>query len=126
MSGGRAPETCPREDCDAGIEGVYQEQNGQKLPDPPDEPDDDTSDAARELARRLAAPGVITERQATAYVLRDVEGVGRPEAADRMGCSVSNLDSLLGRARSNLDDAAATLSVLHGLDHPPALVRLDK
>jgi DNA-directed RNA polymerase specialized sigma24 family protein len=126
VSGGRAPETCPREDCDAGIEAVYQEQNGQKLPDPPDGADDDTSDAVRELARRLAAPDVVTERQAVAYVLRDVEGVGREDAADRMGCSVSNLDSLLGRARSNLDDARTTLSVLHELDHPPALVCLDE
>jgi DNA-directed RNA polymerase specialized sigma24 family protein len=89
-----------------------------------DEVGEDVSDAVRELARRLAAHDVVTERQAVAYVLRDVQGVHRDEAADRMGCSVSNLDSLLGRARSNLDDAAATLSVLHGLDNTPALVRL--
>jgi DNA-directed RNA polymerase specialized sigma24 family protein len=80
----------------------------------------------RALASRLAAPGILTERQAIAYVLRDVEGIPRQETADRLGCSASNLDTLLGRARSNVDDAAATLSVLHGLDATPGLARLDE
>jgi len=83
------------------------------------------SQSVRSLAGRLAAPGILTERQALAYVLRDVEGVPREEAADRLECSESNLDTLLGRARSNVDDAAATLSVLHGLDSTPPRARLD-
>jgi len=85
----------------------------------------DISQSVRSLASRLAAPGVLTERQALAYVLRDVEGVPREETADRLKCSESNLDTLLGRARSNVDDAAATLSVLHRLDSTPSLARLD-
>ena len=92
----------------------------------PDEGGEGVSQSVRALAGRLAAPGILTERQALAYVLRDVEGVPRQEAADRLGCSASNLDTLLGRARSNVDDAAATLSVLHGLDATPGLARLDE
>jgi len=91
----------------------------------PDEADSGVSDAVRALAASLAEHGIVTDRQALAYVLCDVEGVGRQEAADRMDCSVNNLDSLLSRARSNVDDAATTLSVLHGLDATPALARLD-
>lgn len=92
----------------------------------PDEAGEGVSQSVRSLAGRLAAPGILTERQALAYVLRDIEGVPRQETADRLGCSASNLDTLLGRARSNVDDAAATLSVLHGLDATPALPRLDE
>lgn len=92
----------------------------------PDEAGEGVSQSVRALASRLAAPGILTERQALAYVLRDVEGVPRQETADRLGCSASNLDTLLGRARSNVDDAAATLSVLHGLDATPGLARLDE
>lgn len=91
----------------------------------PDEAGDGVSDAVRDLGRRLSEPGLLTERQALAYVLRDVEGVPRQEAADRLGCSVSNLDTLLGRARANLSDAADTLGVLHDLEATPALARLD-
>lgn len=85
----------------------------------------DVSQSVRSLASRLAAPDVLTERQALAYVLRDVEGVPREESANRLKCSESNLDSLLSRARSNVDDAVATLSVLHGLDSTPPRARLD-
>ncbi|ALJ99707.1 hypothetical protein BGV91_gp44 [Haloarcula californiae icosahedral virus 1] len=91
----------------------------------PDEAGEGVSPSVRHLAQRLAKPGLLTDRQALAYVLRDVEGVGRQEAADRLGCSVSNLDTLLGRARTNLDDARATLEVLQEQDGPtPALVSL--
>jgi DNA-directed RNA polymerase specialized sigma24 family protein len=90
-----------------------------------DEAGEGVTDPERALARRLAEPGIVTDRQALAYVLRDVQGISRPDAARLMGCSKSNLDTLLDRARSHLDDAAATLSVLHDLDSTPALARLD-
>jgi len=90
-----------------------------------DEGGEGVSQSVRSLAGRLAAHDILTERQALVYVLRDVEGVPREVAADRIKSSKSNLDTLLVRARSNVDDAAATLSVLHGLDSTPSRARLD-
>jgi hypothetical protein len=130
VEGGRAPATCPRGECDAGIEAVYHDQTGPKPPENDDrrdtgeeahDPDgaNDTSDAVRALAASLAEPGIITERQALALVLSDVEGVRRREAADRMDCSPSNFDSLRHRARSSLRDATTTLSILRELDETP-------
>jgi len=87
--------------------------------------DESVSPAVRGLARRLSDPGLVTDRQALAYVLRDVEGVSRPDAAERMGSSESNLDTLLARARRNLDQANSTLQVLHDLETTPAIARLE-
>lgn len=93
----------------------------------PDEAGEGVSPSVRGTARRLSDPGLLTDRQALAYVLRDVEGVSRSESAERMGCSKSNLDTLLGRARRKLDQATSTLAVLHEHDAPtPALVELDE
>ncbi|AAY24977.1 ORF 51 [Haloarcula hispanica virus SH1] len=64
----------------------------------------------------VAAHGVVTYRQAVAWVLRDVEGVGREETAERMDCSVSNLDTLLGRARDNIGKARRTASIADELE----------
>jgi DNA-directed RNA polymerase specialized sigma24 family protein len=75
----------------------------------PDEAGEGVSPSVRAAARRLSDPGLLTDRQALAYVLRDVEDVGRQEAADRLGCSTSNLDGLLGTARRKLERARHTL-----------------
>jgi len=71
----------------------------------------DVSPSVCRAADDVAAHGVVTHRQAVAWVLRDVEGVGREEAAERVGCSVSNLDTLLGRARTNIQQARQTAAI---------------
>ncbi|AGC65572.1 hypothetical protein K745_gp47 [Haloarcula hispanica virus PH1] len=81
----------------------------------PDEAGDGVSPSVRGAARRLADPGLLTDRQALAYVLRDVEGVSRPDSAERMGVSVSTLDSLLGTARRKLGQARDTLDLADDL-----------
>lgn len=69
----------------------------------------DVSPSVRETARRLSKPGVLTYRQAVAFVLRRVEGVARQQAADSLGCSTSNLDTLVRRAESNIKSARTTV-----------------
>lgn len=81
----------------------------------PDEGATGVSPSVRDTARRLADPGLLTDRQALAYTLRDVEGVRRDEAAEKMGISKSGLDDHLGTARRKLDQATSTLSVLDAL-----------
>ena len=54
------------------------------------------SERSRALAAAIAAlPG----RQRRALVLRHFEGLGNPEIADRLDCSVEAVESLLARAR---------------------------
>lgn len=75
----------------------------------PDEAGEGVSPSVRGTARRLADPGLLTDRQALAYVLRDVEGVSRPDAAEQMGVAKSTVDGLLGTARRKLSQARDTL-----------------
>lgn len=95
----------------------YGDQDAGELP-PHVDPfaDFDISPSIKEAARRLAAPGLLTPRQALAYVLRDVEGVPRQEAADRMNCSTSTLDGHLGTAREKSKTARATVDALDRLE----------
>lgn len=60
---------------------------------------------------RLASHGLLTERQATAYLLRDIEGVSRSDAADKMDCSLSTLDHHLSEARNKMYQARHTLEM---------------
>lgn len=68
---------------------------------------------AEELAD--AAPW-LTQRQAEAYVLRRIEEVSRPAAAERMGTSASNVDNLERAARARLIGAKEVCDLL---DHDP-------
>lgn len=68
---------------------------------------------------RLATAGLLTERQAEAWVLRELEAVPRPEAADEMGISVNTLDNRLGEARRKIEEAEATVRVVEELRHRP-------
>lgn len=65
-----------------------------------------------EDAERLAETGLLTERQATAYLLRDVEDVPRDAAGSQMGVSVNVLDKHLRSARDKVSAAADTLDEL--------------
>lgn len=74
------------------------------------------SPSAEAAASTLADLGdVLTERQATAWVLRDVEHVPRRDAADMMGVTVSSLDTTLSRARTNIREARAVLDAVDRL-----------
>lgn len=53
----------------------------------------------RALARAITG---LPDRQREALVLRHFEGLGNPEIAERMGCSVEAVESLLSRARRQL------------------------
>ena len=74
--------------------------------------DADVSPSVRAAAERLAAAGDLTERQALAFVLRDVEGVPRPDAADRMGVSTSTLDTLVSKGRRKVAEARQVVDVV--------------
>lgn len=86
----------------------------------------DTSDAWRDdvsarlgrLVDELTDAALLTELQALAWVLRDVEGESRAAAADVLGCSKSTLDKHLSTARKKLSQVRATVDALqeHGID----------
>ena len=66
----------------------------------------------QEDADRLATTGILGERQALAYALREIHGVGRQEAADRMNTSASNVDNLLRSARSRVGGAEEIVAIV--------------
>jgi RNA polymerase sigma-70 factor (ECF subfamily) len=71
------------------------------VPDPGRSPEDDL--ATRQVQRLLAA--ALARLQAShreVILLRDVEGLTAPEAAERLGLTVQALKSLLHRAREQL------------------------
>lgn len=71
----------------------------------------------------VSSAGLLTERQAQAYLLREVQTVPRTQAADYMGVSVNVLDKHLRAARDKVESARDTLERLEEIDdemHPPA------
>lgn len=61
--------------------------------------------AAAEAVAEEIAGEVVTERQALAYLLRDVLEIDRETAAEAMESSPSNVDNLERRAAEKIDDA---------------------
>lgn len=61
-------------------------------------------DTARDVAERLART-ILTERQALAYLLRELVGVDRQVAAEAMNTTPSNVDNLHRRGREKVVDA---------------------
>lgn len=60
-----------------------------------------SSEESRALAQAILE---LPERQRDALVLRHFEGLGNPEIAERLECSVEAVESLLARARRQLAD----------------------
>jgi len=60
----------------------------------------------------LVDAGLLTERQAQAYVYREVELVPREAAADQMGISSSTLDDYRADAEDKIEAARETLNAL--------------
>lgn len=78
---------------------------------------DDVQPTVEAAATELASRGLLTRRQALAYVLREIEDTPREETADRMGTTVSTLDSTLARARQKVESARQTIQYLDGLQN---------
>jgi len=66
---------------------------------------------------RLAAAGVLTERQAEAFVLRSIEAVPRSAAAESMGVSVNTLDNYVRTARDKIEAAERTIEAIEEIRH---------
>lgn len=71
----------------------------------------DVHEALRE-AERLESMGLLTERQAQAYLLRDVYGFDRRTAADEMGVSPSRVDNARRDAHSKIAAAKTTMNMI--------------
>jgi hypothetical protein len=74
----------------------------------------DLAGAAEEAAAALAGP-VLTERQALAYLLREVLDADREVAAEVMDTSASNVDNLHRRATEKVGDAERVVEALGSL-----------
>jgi len=83
-----------------------------------------TGDVVR-LVDELTDAGLLTERQALVYVLRDVKGLDPDDTAADVGIGTSAMYDHLAAARSKLSAARSTLDTFGQLDQPPALVQAD-
>ncbi|MFD1527313.1 MULTISPECIES: sigma factor-like helix-turn-helix DNA-binding protein [Halobacteriales] len=70
---------------------------------------------ADDAVSELANAGLLTERQAEAFVLRDVEAVPREAAADSMGISKNTLDNTLSTAREKVEKAQQTAEAVEAI-----------
>jgi predicted DNA-binding protein YlxM (UPF0122 family) len=68
--------------------------------------------AARHLVDRLAEQGLLTERQATVFVLRRIERESRQAVADELDISKSGVDGALRDAESKIEQARDTIELL--------------
>ncbi len=64
---------------------------------------------------RLVEAGLLTEPEATAYVLREIERTSADEAAASMGIPPAAVDQQLREATNKLEAAAATRSAIADL-----------
>lgn len=67
--------------------------------------------AARDVAEQLSG-AILTERQALAYLLRDIVGMSRQTTAEVMETTPSNVDNLQRRGREKVRDARRLLDHL--------------
>jgi hypothetical protein len=72
-----------------------------------------------EAIDRLVADGLFSERQAEAYVFREIESVPRSATAAEMEISPNTLDKRLGEARRKVDEAEATLETIEDIRYRP-------
>lgn len=82
--------------------------------------EDEILETAKDAAETLAGP-TLTERQALAYLLRDVVGFDRQSTADVMDSTPSNVDNLQRKATEKLEDAKRVLDAIkESAEEPPA------
>lgn len=60
-------------------------------------------------AQDIADAGLLTKRQAEAYLYREVDGASRKTTAERMRISPNVVDKHLRKARDRVDAAAETI-----------------
>ncbi len=75
---------------------------------------------AAETAAEALADGLMTERQALAYLLREVAGLDRQTTADAMESTPSNVDNLQRRASEKVDAARDLVDGLETLESTTA------
>lgn len=68
------------------------------------------AEAAKELEQ--ASNGILTERQAHAYVAREIVGLSRQETTGLLGVKLSTVDSLYYKAREKVHGAEALVEKL--------------
>jgi len=73
--------------------------------------------SVEEEIEMLVESGLLTERQAQAYVYREVESIPREAAAGEMGISTSTLDDYRADAVNKIEDAEDTLAVLEEIEN---------
>lgn len=73
---------------------------------------DPSQDRVVPTTRELAEAGLLSDRQAEAFILRVIEGRSREDAADLMGIDQSTVDDHLGAARRKIDAAGETLELV--------------
>ena len=89
------------------IDRLRRRRSGASLEEVPEMPDESLSvleriGRAQETRRLARAIGKLPERQRRALLLRHFEGAGNPQIAERLACSVEAVESLLARARRQL------------------------
>lgn len=72
-------------------------------------------ETAREIAAEVEG-ATLTERQALAYLLRDVVGMERQPTAEVMDSTPSNVDNLQRKATEKLEDAERVLDALEAIE----------
>lgn len=73
----------------------------------------------KEAIDRLATAGLLTERQAEAYVWRRIEGERGYAVADHMGINESTLSDYVADAEEKLEAAEETVKQVEQLRHRP-------
>jgi predicted DNA-binding protein YlxM (UPF0122 family) len=73
----------------------------------------------QEEVEMLVDAGLLTERQAQAYVYRYVEQLPLEDAADQLGLATSTVSNYAGDAAEKIDAAEATLDALEEVDTIP-------
>lgn len=94
--------------------------------DPADVFDDSRHPTPPELIDELAATQILTQRQAEAYVLREIEATPREAVAEELGLSTSGLDNAVQRAKRNLRDAAWVDELVEYYKRPPMPAECDE
>jgi DNA-directed RNA polymerase specialized sigma24 family protein len=64
-------------------------------------------------AQELADAGILTERQAEIWMLREVEELSTAEAADMIGLAESTVGSHLATARDRVEEVRETAMLLN-------------
>jgi len=69
-----------------------------------------------DLVAHVAQDSLLTQRQAQAYVARDLADLGREETADRLGISPNVVDDHIAIARRKVKQARETVERLDEID----------